>query len=53
MFAFGQPESRGEAIVPRDVEGETAEGAGDGGGDRDSDNGDGDSTTSGSSIDSS
>ena len=51
MFAFGQPESGGEAIAPRDVEGETAEGAGDGGGDRDGDDGDGDGTTSGSSID--
>ena len=53
MFAFGQPESRGEAIAPRDVEGKTAEGAGDGGGDRDGDDGDGDGTTSSSSIDSS
>ena len=50
MFAFGQPESRGEAIVLRDVEGETAEGAGNGGGDQD---GDRDGMTSGSSIDSS
>ena len=42
-FKFRQPESREEAIVPRDIEGERA---GDGDGDQDGD-GDLDGTTSG------
>ena len=50
MFAFGEAQSRDEAIVPRNTK-EAAEGAGNGNGDQNGANGDGDNMESNSSID--